>query len=60
MKLLKFSLVVAVLGFAVLGQTSRPVAAGKAELLFDKYGVAHIFAADRESKIGRASCRERV
>src|SRR5712691_8615364 len=49
MKLLKLALIAGVLTLAVFGQTSQPVAAGKADLLFDKYGVAHIFAADRES-----------
>jgi acyl-homoserine-lactone acylase len=28
---------------------ARPLAAGKAEILWDRYGVPHIFAADRES-----------
>ena len=49
MKLLKFSLIAALLAVGVFGQSPQPVAAGKADLLFDKYGVAHIFAADRES-----------
>jgi acyl-homoserine-lactone acylase len=49
MRLLKLSLFVAMLTLVVAGRTSQPVAAGKADLLFDTYGVAHIFAADRES-----------
>ncbi len=49
MKLLKLSLIAGLLTLPVFGQTLRPIAAGKAELLFDTYGVAHIFAADRES-----------
>src|SRR5262245_43924409 len=42
-------IVAAVVLLAPLGRSGRPVAAGKAELLWDKYGVAHVFAADRES-----------
>lgn len=49
MKLLKLCLVAGLLTLPLFGQTSQPIAAGKAELLFDTYGVAHIFAADRES-----------
>ena len=49
MKLLKLCLIAGLLTLPLFGQTSQPIAAGKAELLFDTYGVAHIFAADRES-----------
>src|SRR5438128_7930544 len=49
MKLLKLCTIGALLTLPMFGQTSPTIAAGKAELLFDIYGVAHIFAADRES-----------
>jgi len=43
------SLVVAVIMLATLSRGARPIAAGNAEILWDKYGVPHIFAPDRES-----------
>src|SRR5436189_5837447 len=49
MKLLKLCSIGDLLTLPMFGQTSRTIAAGTAELLFDTYGVAHIFAADRES-----------
>src|SRR6476646_2463678 len=49
MKLLKLSMVAGLLTLSVFGQTSTTIAAGSAELLVDTYGVAHIFATDRES-----------
>src|SRR5947207_11109754 len=43
--------VIAVAILVIVGTTmpARPLAAGKAEILWDRYGVPHIFAADRES-----------
>ena len=45
---------VAIVGAAILlvvgtAMPARPLAAGKTEILWDRYGVPHIFAADRES-----------
>ena len=39
----------ALLVLAGITMPARPTAAGKAEILWDRYGVPHIFAADRES-----------
>jgi acyl-homoserine-lactone acylase len=39
----------AILVFVETAMPARPLAAGKAEILWDRYGVPHIFAADRES-----------
>ena len=49
MKLHKLFVIAGLLLLPVFGQTSQPIAAGKAEILYDTYGVPHIFAADRES-----------
>ena len=40
---------VALLVLAGTTMPARPMAAGKGEILWDRYGVPHIFAADRES-----------
>jgi len=45
----RISFVVAVVLLATLSRGARPIAAGQAEILWDKYGVAHIFAPDREA-----------
>jgi acyl-homoserine-lactone acylase len=33
----------------VVGSGSRPIAAGKAEILWDRYGVPHVYAEDRDA-----------
>jgi acyl-homoserine-lactone acylase len=49
MKLLTRAIVAALLLAPALGTGPRLEAAGKAEILWDRYGVPHVFAADRES-----------
>jgi acyl-homoserine-lactone acylase len=45
----RISLVVTLALLATLSRGARPIAAGKAEILWDSYGVPHIFAPDREA-----------